>query len=53
MKTKNVSDCTGHALLDTNTMYLFTPNFNLFSVLLATKTEFSQFHTNTKKNRLK
>lgn len=31
---------TGHDLLDINIMHLFTPNFTLNSVLLATKTNF-------------
>lgn len=39
-KKKSCIDTTGHDLLDINIMHLFTPNFTLNSVLLATKTNF-------------
>lgn len=40
LKKKSCIDITGHDLLDINIMHLFTPNFTLNSVLLATKTNF-------------
>lgn len=40
LKRLTCNDFTRHDLLDTNSMHLFTPNFNILSVLPATKTDF-------------
>lgn len=39
VEKKYLIDNTGHDLLDINIMRLFTPNFTLLSMFLATKTE--------------
>lgn len=44
MNKRCLTDTTGHDLLDINITHPFTPDFNLYSVLLATKTDFLPPH---------
>lgn len=49
-KVKRLIDLNGHNLLVIDIMHLFTPSFKLYSVFLATKTNFLLFHKISKNN---